>query len=417
MSLPNVAINIWNRKRRNAAGKLVRQKRYAVQYTCPDTGRKRRLSFATKSEAEAYRETLLSQFTGERYFNPNSNPTVRDVVEHWRDNKRRDVKAQTMRGYAPLLKIITGPLLQGTPQERAHHAQTGEKPHRDTKLLLMLGDEKVSALPTAQLRRWHNTVREEVGAHTANRVMSMLKGILSLAEEDFSVRVCSMPTNLARRKAKPRKDILTSEEVAKLVAHARTDPERGIFYAFPFLTGVRVSEQLGLLWEDVDLERNVIAIRRVQERDGSTTDMTKTEAGEREIPISATLRQMLLEWRLRCPRLNGLLVRVFPGPGKPQQWPQPRTGGGGPILYSNFLKRYWRPAFAKSGVRYVTHHSARHSFVSTLQAQGVEVGLVAKLAGHANPSVTLGHYTQAVRGGAEALAALDAVYQAGARTP
>ena len=126
---------------------------------------------------------------------------------------------------------------------------------------------------------------------------------------------------------------------------------------------------------------------------------------------------MLLEWRLRCPRLNGLLVRVFPGPGKPQQWPQPRTGGGGPILYSNFLKRYWRPAFAKSGVRYVTHHSARHSFVSTLQAQGVEVGLVAKLAGHANPSVTLGHYTQAVRGGAEALAALDAVYQAGARTP
>jgi site-specific recombinase XerD len=61
-------------------------------------------------------------------------------------------------------------------------------------------------------------------------------------------------------------------------------------------------------------------------------------------------------------------------------------------------------------VRYVTHHSARHSFVSTLQAQGVEVGLVAKLAGHANPSVTLGHYTQAVRGGAEALAALDAIY-------
>jgi len=60
----------------------------------------------------------------------------------------------------------------------------------------------------------------------------------------------------------------------------------------------------------------------------------------------------------------------------------------------------------------VTHHSARHSFVSVLQAQGVEVGLVAKLAGHANPAVTLGHYTQAVRGGAEAVAKLDAVYEA-----
>lgn len=69
----------------------------------------------------------------------------------------------------------------------------------------------------------------------------MLKGILALAEEDFGVRVCSMPTNLARRKSKPKKEILTPEEVAELLTHAKSDKERGIFYAFPFLTGVRVS--------------------------------------------------------------------------------------------------------------------------------------------------------------------------------
>ena len=100
-----------------------------------------------------------------------------------------------------------------------------------------------------------------------------------------------------------------------------------------------------------------------------------------------------------------------PGSRTPQPWPLPRKDGGGPLLSSNYLKRYWRPAFKVSGVRYVTHHSARHSFVSTLQAQGVEVGFVAKLAGYAIPTVTLGHYTQAVRGGAEAVAVLDAVYQ------
>jgi len=84
------------------------------------------------------------------------------------------------------------------------------------------------------------------------------------------------------------------------------------------------------------------------------------------------------------------------------------------LLYSNFLHRFWQPAFAKAGICYVTHHSARHSFVSVLQAQGVEVGLVARLAGHSNPAVTLGHYTQAVRGGAEAVAMLDKAYQGGA---
>jgi len=404
-------IGTWNRRRKTATGKIKREKKWVVNFRCPDTGQKRRLSFTSKTKAEEYCNALATQVAGERYFNPNTNPTVAEAVDHWLEVKRGTVKRQTIQGYQPLIRNIVGPILDGTSQERVHYALTGEKPHRDTKLLQMLGPFLVSELTTAQLRRWHSLVREEVGAHTANRVMSMLKGILALAEEDFGVRVCSMPTNLARRKSKPRKDILTPEEVAKFIAHARTNKERGIFYAFPFLTGVRVSEQLGLLWEDVDLERDVITIRRVQERDGSTTDQTKTEAGERELPISATLRTMLLEWRLRCPRLDGALYRVFPGPGVPQQWPLPRIGGGGPVLYSNFLKRYWRPAFEAAGLRYVTHHSARHSFVSTLQAQGVEIGLVAKLAGHANPAVTLGHYTQAVRGGAEAMAMLDRVYQ------
>jgi integrase len=54
--------------------------------------------------------------------------------------------------------------------------------------------------------------------------------------------------------------------------------------------------------------------------------------------------------------------------------------------------------------------SARHSFISTLQAQGVEVGLVAKLAGRKNAVVTLSHYTHAMRGGEDAVKALDRAY-------
>ena len=88
------------------------------------------------------------------------------------------------------------------------------------------------------------------------------------------------------------------------------------------------------------------------------------------------------------------LHRVFPGPGRLQPWPKPRLGGGGALLYQNFRKRYWAPVFAKLGLPYVTPHSARHSYISTLQSVGIEVGLVAKLAGHASAVVTLGHYTQ-----------------------
>lgn len=236
-----------------------------------------------------------------------------------------------------------------------------------------------------------------------------LQTILALAAEDYNVRPPLMPKRLGRGKGKEKKSILMPDQVKKLVEQAQGDALYGLYYAFPFLTGVRPSEQLGLLWEDIDFEKRTIHIHRMQERDGTITNITKTVAGFRELPMSNLLYRMLLEWRIRCPRKNGELHRVFPNPGSPGVWPQPRRNGGNAMLYSNFRTRVWTKAMAKAGLPYVTPHSARHFFISTLQAQGVEVGLVAKLAGHANAVVTLGHYTQAVRGGEEAVEKLAGV--------
>jgi integrase len=274
----------------------------------------------------------------------------------------------------------------------------------------MLGDIIAIELTTAMIRQWHSTLKEMVGYYSANRAKSVLKSVLALAEEDFGVRAPSMPTNLGRRASRPKKTLLSPDQIAAILVGAKADPERGIYYAFPFLTGTRASEQLGLLWDDVDFQAGVIRIRRIQERDGSLCEMTKTEAGQREIPMMPLLQEMLLDWRTRCPSHAEMPRRVFPSPGARQAWPKPRIGGGGPLIYQNFRTRYWRPVFKTLGLPYVSLHSARHSFISVLQAQGVEVGLVAKLAGHANPSVTLGHYTQAVRGGGDAVERLQQAY-------
>ena len=55
MKAPTISSIIWNRKRKNAVGKIVRQKRYASSWICPETGKKRRASFPTKAKAEAPR--------------------------------------------------------------------------------------------------------------------------------------------------------------------------------------------------------------------------------------------------------------------------------------------------------------------------------------------------------------------------
>src|SRR4029077_17960610 len=139
-----------------------------------------------------------------------------------------------------------------------------------------------------------------VGSHTANATKKFLRAALCLVAEDFSLPVPAMPSRLGRGRTRPKKHILTPDQVGRLLDASIQDP-RGIYYAFPFLTGVRPSEQLALLWEDVDLLRGVIQIRRTQEPNGSVVELTKTAASAREIPISALLRTMLGKWRALCP--------------------------------------------------------------------------------------------------------------------
>lgn len=406
----NISITSATRKRKLKSGTIAAYPQYYCEYKEPLTKKRRRRAFNRRKDAEAFRNALLLKVAEGSYVDERKAPTLSKAIDHWLTDKETKVKASTLKGYKVVANgAIRGPLLIGTRQERADFTETGGAP-QGARFLKLLGDIKLTDLTTAMIRLWHRTVAEQCGTYTATRAKSLLKSILALAEEDFGIRAPSMPTGLAKARHKPKKSILTPEHIAKLVAAAQQDPESGIYYAFAFLAGTRPSEQLGLLWSEVDFDRNVIRIRRIQERDGTLSEMTKTEAGTRDIPMGAMLREMLLAWRIRCPRKDKELHRVFPGPGRLQPWPKPRLGGGGPLLYQNFRKRYWEPPFKQLGLPYVTPHSARHSFISTLQAQGIEVGLVAQIAGHANPTVTLGHYTQAVRDGAVAAEALDRAY-------
>ncbi|ARJ66458.1 hypothetical protein WV31_12660 [Magnetospirillum sp. ME-1] len=399
------------RHRKLADGTKVDQVRWVLNYKDPRSGGRKQEFFERQKDAQERRNELTVSIDAGAYTDRREVPTVAEAVIHWLADKKGKVKPNTYGAVEIVVAHIRGPVLLGTPEQRDKYRVTGKVP-KGARLAKRLGTIKINDLTTAQIRGWHREVAEDAGIYTANRAKSALKAIMALAEEDFGVRAPSMPTGLGKTRNRTKKAILTPDQIATLIETAKTDLEHGIYYAFPFLAGTRPSEQLGLLWQEVDFDANVIRIRRILERDGALTEMTKTEAGTRDIPMSPTLRSMLLSWRARCPRKGGELHLVFPGPGRLQPWPKPRLGGGGPLLYQNFRRRYWEPAFKTLGLPYVTPHSARHAFISVLQAQGIEVGLVAKLAGHANATVTLGHYTQAVRGGEQAVAALDRAYAA-----
>jgi integrase len=402
-------INLTRRVRRRKLkdGSVVEQTRYVLNWRDPRTGEREQRFFERQRDAQEKRSELIAAYERGIYSSSNRIITVGDAVAAWLETKRGTVRPITFATYAFQSRYVVGPLPTGEARRAIIHSGKGAKP-KDRPIEL-LGREKVQELTTRRIRTWHKLLSEEVSIYCANKAMQLLKAALALAAEDHEFRPPAMPTGLQRQRDKARKAVLTPDEVAKLLATARDDVVNGVYVAFPFLAGTRPSEQLGLMWDDVDFEANVIRIRRIQLRDGSFSEFTKTAASVRSIPMSPLLREMLLTWRIRCPRKEGELERVFPAFGVARTWPLPRAGGG-PLIYGNFRKRFWTTTLKRLGLPAVTPHSARHSFISTLQAQGVEVGLVARLAGHKNAVVTLSHYTHAMRGGDDAVKALDRAY-------
>ena len=398
-------INLTRRVRRRKLkdGSVVQQIRFVLNWRDPRTGEREQRFFARQRDAQEKRAEFVAAYDRGAYTSSIRSVTVGHAVEAWLESKRGVVRPITFASYEFEIRYVRPPAAErgrpsdhpiGRRREAQGEADRAPRPRQGS------GADHAPGPRLAQADLGG-------GLYSANKALIKLKAALALAAEDHEFRPPAMPTGLQRQRDKARKAVLAPDEVARLLAAARDDLDKGVYYAAPFLMGTRPSEQLGLLWEAVDFEANLIRIRRIQLRYGSISEFTKTEAGRRDIPMSPMLREMLLAWRVLCPRKDGELHRVFPAPGVPRAWPLPREGGGGPLIYGSFRARYWAPMLKRLGLPAVTPHSARHSFISVLQAQGVEVGLAAKLAGHKSAVVTLSHYTHAMRGGEDTVKALD----------
>lgn len=383
------------RSRKQRDGSMRQQVRFVINGTHPRTGKRFQLFFDKQRDAIDKRNELIAAFERGDAMRPAKKAlTVRECVEAWLENRKPLVRGVTFYAYEHRARHVIGPMWPSDARKATIKSGVGKRAQAEPMTLLR--DAKVADLTPRDIRAWHAQISSEVSLYSANRAMGVLKAALTLAAEDYGFRPPVMPSGLARRKDKPKKAVLMPEQAAVLISAARSD-DNALYCAALFLLGTRISEMLGLLWSEVDFEANVIQIKRIQDkRSGALQDVTKTAAGFRSIPMSATLRSLLLEWRVRCPRdEDNRLHRVFPGPD------------GGPLFYCHFRTRVWSSTLRRLKLPKVTPHSARATFISTLQAEGIPVADVARIAGHKSPAVTLGFYTHSMRDGGEAAKALD----------
>jgi integrase len=230
--------------------------------------------------------------------------------------------------------------------------------------------------------------REGLAAWTIAGTQTILSAVLSLALSRGYIatnplhRVARIekPQQVSRREARR----LSEEEVRRL-CDAATARYRPVVVALAW-TGLRVSEALGLRWEDIDFAAKEVRVRQQLDGKGGTTRL-KTKAGTRTIPLLPVLEQTLREHRMEQLSLGLASAEqlVF------------TSATGKPLNRHNIRNKGVVAAAKKAGLldgqQTVTTHDFRRTFISHLiVGLGLDPVRVSRIAGHSNVSTTLNVY-------------------------
>lgn len=180
---------------------------------------------------------------------------------------------------------------------------------------------------------------------------------------------------------------LTLTEQKKMMAVAKHEKKGyGIPALLALYSGMRIGEIAALKWSDIDFEANLIYVSQTYQRIPTlgVTNKTqlvmatsKTEASVRVIPMSRTLKKLLLAHRKQ---MKGAFV--FSTKGQPCE---PRL-----------LTYHFHRIREKTGLLHVHFHQLRHTFATRCLEASRDIPSVSALLGHASTQMTLDTYVDAM---------------------
>jgi len=246
-------------------------------------------------------------------------------------------------------------------------------------LVPFFGSVPLSQIASFDVERYKRLrSRANAAPATVNRELAVLSQLLNKAVEWGWIKSRSAKIN--RLKEENRRIIyLTKQQCADLLSTAAHDQNENV-HAFVMVglhTGMRHSEILAILRNDIDLERRIIWIPRAK-------------AGSREQPITGELASYLQS-----------RMQMLP-PGCPWLFPSPASQTG--HVYT--IRKAFRRSAKRAGLDpdQITPHTLRHTAVTHLVQAGIDLPTVQRISGHKTLSMVARYAHQ---NGAHIQAAMD----------
>lgn len=279
----------------------------------------------------------------------------------------------------------------------------------------IFGRESIQDLNVAVISNTYARLRRGgITASSLHKLHAKLSQIMKHAVREGIIKSnpCDFIEEIKRPKAKERRS-LTDEQAFKLAEDLRSSERNGRIVAvwLALATGVRRGEALGLTWEDVDLDRQRIWVRK-QLDSKMARRKTKSDASARNLSIDNGTVRFLEEWKAIQSNL------FFDGGAVPDRTPVCTNNSGSFISPSAFDK--WRRTFfvdhglgtfenveAKRDSRgvlrykregYVGYnlHELRHTQATFLIGSGADIKTVQARLGHSSASLTMDIYAHAI---------------------
>lgn len=266
----------------------------------------------------------------------------------------------------------------------------------------------LGAMRLRDIRRGHiqafidDLVTAGRGAVTVRRIIAVVQGALSAAVRDELID--ETPARLLELPEVEKKEFTPwePEQVGHFLDVA-AGHRLGALFEVAIFTGIRRGALVALKWDDVDLVRREIRVRK-----------DKTEAGKRRVALDSRAVGALVAWQ-------------FAQQAEREAWGSAYVESGHVFTYEDgrplkpqYATRLFDKLRVEAGLPKMTFHGQRHQQASLQLAAGTPLAVVSKRLGHQSVAVTADIYSHLLESteheAADAAASLVPPRRAGAHT-